>query len=234
MAESVLKAQCVRVYEKSDNISRLLTYAVEEGLPLCVRIEAYSLRFNSFFAAQTNVGERYLAMESLFPSYGNDLMKSNRFVMIEFVKGNFMISFSVPFEKGWKEENEWLWEVQFPQRIQMRRLRRHLRVEPSANEPISVYFTVNDDIVLGQVVDLSMGGALFASNVREPTVSPGKEIVGMELRLPGKPVHIDAVVTRVGRKNCAVAFTSLSEQVRAELRKYVELRISEIRRRLVV
>ncbi|HUT04358.1 MAG TPA: PilZ domain-containing protein [bacterium] len=219
-----------RLFAKPENVARLLRHATEKGLPLNIQIEAFTLRFHSRFASKTNLETHHLVLESLSPEYGNELLSSNRFLSVQFSTGNFAVRFSAPFEKGWKEEGSWLWQIVFPSSAELMRQRRHIRVEPPAGKPVGVYGVVEDEAFLGAVVDISVGGALFTSKVLAPTLEAGKTIAHMQLRLPSRTIQVDARVVRTTALNCAVAFTAISDDDRAALREYVESRTAEIQR----
>jgi len=223
-----------RTFSKPDAVRRLLARAVNEGLSLDVQIEAFMLRFYSRFSAQTDLSKQHLILEALFPSYGNELLSSNRFISASFATGNFMVSFRAPFDKGWKEDDGWLWKIAFPDSATLRPLRKYFRVEPSAGDPVRIYFELDDDLVLGNVVDISVGGLLFVSKVRAPILEAGKEIMGVQLRLPGRNIQVDAKVARITSVNCAVIFTSISDDDRRVLQDYTENRVAEIRRGFAV
>ncbi len=219
-----------RLFAKPENVARLLRHATKEGLPLNIQIEAFTLSFHSRFASETNLETHHLVLESLFPDYGNELLSSNRFLSVKFNTGNFAVKFSAPFVKGWKEEGSWLWQIEFPPRAELMRLRRDIRVEPPADKPLEVYWVLEDEAVLGAVVDISVGGALFLSKVLAPTLEAGKTIAHMQLRLPNRTIQVDASVVRTTAVNCAVAFTAISDDDCSALRKYVENRAAEIQR----
>lgn len=223
-----------RTFSKPDAVRRLLARAVNEGLSLDVQIEAFTLRFHSRFSAQTDLSMQHLVLEALFPSYGNELLSSNRFISVSFTTGNFMVSFRAPFDKGWKEDDSWLWKIAFPDSAALRPLRKYFRVEPAAGDPVRIYFELDDDLVLGNVVDISVGGFLFVSKVRAPILEAGKEIVGLQLKLPGRSIQVDAKVVRITSVNCAVIFTSISDDDRRALQDYTESRVAEIRRGFAV
>jgi len=223
-----------RTFSKPDNVRRLLAYAANEGLSLDVQIEAFALRLQSRFSAQTDLSKQHLVLESLFPGYGNELLSSNRFISVSFVKGDFLVSFTAPFEKGWKEDKDWLWKIAFPESAVLTRSRSHFRVEPSPGEPVGAYLVVDDNAILGNVTDISVGGALFVSKVRAPILEAGKTIEGMQLKLPKRSIRVNARIVRMTAVSCAVAFTAISDDDRRTLEKYVESRAAEIRRGLAV
>jgi len=219
-----------RLFAKPENVARLIRRATEESLPLNIQIEAFTLRFHSRFASETDIAAHHLVLESLFPGYGNELLSSNRTLSIHFNTGNFAVRFSVPFLKGWKKEGNWLWQIEFPPTAELVQLRRYIRVEPPADKPVEVYWTIEDEAVLGTVVDLSVGGVLFLSKVLAPTLAAGKMISRMQLRLPSRTIQVDARVVRITAVNCAVAFTAMSDDDRAALSDYVKNRAAEIQR----
>ena len=223
-----------RTFSKPDNVRRLLARAQSEGLALDVGIEAFTLRFSSRFSAQTDLSKQHLVLESLSPDYGNELLSSNRFISVSFTAGDFRICFSTQFEKGWKENKEWIWQIAFPESVELGRTRMHSRVEPPSGERLALYFVVEDNAILGSVVDISSGGALFVSKVREPILEAGKTIEGMELKLPGKSIQVDARIVRITAMNCAVSFTAVREDDRRVLQEYIERRAAEIRRGFAV
>ncbi|MBN2209670.1 MAG: PilZ domain-containing protein [Candidatus Coatesbacteria bacterium] len=224
----------LRTFSEPDNVKRLLARAQSEGLALDVRIEAFTLRFSSRFSAQTDLEKQHLVLESMSPDYGNELLSSNRFISISFTTGDFRIFFSTQFEKGWRENKEWFWQIAFPESVELGRTRVHSRVEPPSGERLAIYFVVEDDAILGNVVDISSGGALFVSKVREPTLAAGMTIEGMELKLPGRNIKVDARIVRIAAMNCAVSFTAVREDDRRVLQEYIERRAAEIRRGFAV
>ena len=212
----------------------MLAYAADEGLSLDVQIEAFTLRFHSHFSAQTDLPKQHLVLEALFPDYGNELLSSNRFISVSFAKGDFLVSFTAPFEKGWKEDKNWLWKIAFPESAALTRSRRHSRVEPSPGEPVGVYLIVDDNAILGNVIDISVGGTLFVSKVRAPILETGKTIEGAQLKLPGRSIQVNANVVRMTAVNCALSFTAISDDDRRILREYIERRAAGIRRGFAV
>jgi len=228
--ETAFKERFLRVYTRPDYIEKLLTYPLKENLALSVRIESYALKFHSRFASETDISARHLVIEQTFPDYGNELLKSNRFVTVNYMKGNLIVFFTVPFAKGWMSDDKWLWELEYPQTVAVKRVRQHTRVEPAASESVLVYFVMDQDAVLGHAIGLSLGGASFVSKVREPAIEVGEEIKDMQLKLPNKTVHVDARINRVSAMNCAVEFTSINSEDKEALRDYIRQRLHEIRR----
>jgi len=223
-----------RTFSKPDNVRRLLAYATSEGLPLNVQIEAFTLRFHSRFSAQTDLSKQHLVLESLIPDYGNELLSSNRLVSVSFAKGNFLVDFTTPFEKGWKEDSNWRWKIAFPESAALTRSRSCFRVEPSPGEPVGVYLVVDDNAILGNVIDISISGALFVSKVRAPILEAGKTIERAQLKLPGRSIQVNANVVRMTAVNCAIAFTAISDDDRRALHAYIESRAAEIHRGFAV
>ncbi|MBN1591950.1 MAG: PilZ domain-containing protein [Candidatus Coatesbacteria bacterium] len=219
-----------RTFSKPESIRKLLARATQKSLLLNIQIEAYTLKFHSRFSDQTDLSKDHLILEALFPSYGNELLSSNRFMTVSFSTGNFLIDFKVPFDKGWKEDGSWLWKIEFPEVATLRPSRRFYRVEPSVDSPVRVYFELDDDLVLGNVIDLSEGGLLFISKVRAPVLETGRLIKDIQLKLPGRTVRMDAKVVRITSVNCAIAITDISNADRHALREYTENRVAEIRR----
>ncbi|MCD6327295.1 PilZ domain-containing protein [bacterium] len=227
--EEVLTQRGIRVFAKPQNIERLLSYPIKENLSLSVQIEAYKLDFHSRFSLKTNLSEKRLILEEPFPNYGNELLKGNRLITVKCQKGDFVIYFTVPFEKGWEEEGTWLWALQYPQTVVLKRLRMHTRVEPASSDVLTIYFAIDEEAVLGHIIQLSLGGALFASRVREPTIQVGQAIEEMHISLPDRTLRMNAEIVRVSAMNCAIQFTSMSGEDKNALRNYIADRVSQIK-----
>jgi len=224
----------VRSFRLPANVKKLLSYPIRAKLPLSVKIESYALGFHSRFAESTDIEKRQIVLEELFPAYGNELLAVNKFVTVECVKGNYTIAFSTAFEKTTRQAGHWLWRLRFPETVQLRRLRRYSRVEPRPSEPVTIHFDLKDESVLGRVVDISMGGVLFASKITEPVLEESAKLTEVRIKLPTGTITTDAVVRKVVGMNCALEFTSLAGQNRDLLADYIEARVAEIRRRFVV
>src|SRR3989338_3379708 len=161
------------------HIRKNLGYVCQKNNQLTVTLDERPMTYRSIFL---EVGDynNFVVIDTLIPDYGNQLFKTSRKIGIDYSVEGIMHSFDTKFIETVNGRFLSI-KLAFPNLIRKIQRRKHFRVSPSIDKPITVKVT---DIVSEKAADISEGGLAVYTRLTEKEFVLEKVFEKIILRLP--------------------------------------------------
>jgi len=234
------------------NIEIVLKIAQEQRSTFVIKKEAKGEPFNSFLL-KNDLSQRspILLIDSLFPKEGNDLIADARYISVVFYlkktaggDPNIPYMFNTHHLGKGTYQGYPAWKISFPEAIERNQRRNYKRIEPAEEKSIDITLTLDNQIVMESIANISGGGIGFYTHFDESVFWIGKIIDKSSFRLPdgteiSSPIivrwltkDIDKEISKKANLYCGAQFMNSDNVKRNKIIKYVAGREREELRKL--
>lgn len=150
-------------------------------------------RGNSFSSSPVMLESTSMLIDALFPKEGNELIPDAQFISVEFIVKQIA---PVPFNftslfMGREIFNNYpALRIALPKTIQRDQKRNYHRVELSADDPVYLQCTIDDNPVIVKASNISGGGIGFYANFGKSALCHGRQLDFVTITIP-EPVVIE-------------------------------------------
>ncbi|MBI3584986.1 MAG: flagellar brake protein [Nitrospinae bacterium] len=160
-------------------IRKNLEYVCQKNTQITVAIDERLITFRSIFL-EVGAKNDFVVIDVLIPEQGNHFMKPSSKIKIDYTIEGIMYSFESKYIETISGRFSSI-KIEFPSVIMKIQRRRHFRVSPPIDKPITVKLT---DSINEKVADISEGGVAIYTRLTEKELTVGKVFEKAMLSLP--------------------------------------------------